>query len=81
MLFYPIPRLIQLIQQLITAEETKNILVFVITMLMFIAVIVFIVFMEAAQRKIPIQYANRPAAGTFRGKNDSNIPVKLSING
>ena len=68
----------ELIQQLITAEETKNILVFVITMLMFIAVIVFIVFMEAAQRKIPIQYANRPAAASFRGRSDSNIPIKLN---
>ena len=68
----------ELIQQLITTEETKNILVFVITMLMFIAVIVFIVFMEAAQRKIPIQYANRPAAASFRGRSDSNIPIKLN---
>ena len=34
--------------------------------------------MEAAQRKIPIQYANRPAAASFRGKSDSNIPIKLN---
>ena len=68
----------ELINQLIQTEETKNIFVFVITMLMFIAVIVFIVFMEAAQRKIPIQYANRPAAASFRGRSDSNIPIKLN---
>lgn len=69
---------VELIQQLITNEATKNIFVFVITMLMFVAVIVFIVFMEAAQRKIPIQYANRPAAASFRGRSDSNIPIKLN---
>jgi len=69
---------VELINQLITTEETKNILVFIITILMFIAVIVFIVFMEAAQRKIPIQYANRPAAASFRGRSDSNIPIKLN---
>lgn len=68
----------ELITQLISTEETKNILVFVITMLMFVAVIVFIVFMEAAQRKIPVQYANRPAAASFRGRSDSNIPIKLN---
>ena len=68
----------KLITQLISTEETKNILVFVITMLMFVAVIVFIVFMEAAQRKIPVQYANRPAAASFRGRSDSNIPIKLN---
>jgi preprotein translocase subunit SecY len=39
---------------------------------------VAIAFMEAAQRKIPVQYANRPAAATFRGKSDSNIPIKLN---
>jgi len=34
--------------------------------------------MEAAQRKIPVQYSNRSNAATFRGKNDSNIPIKLN---
>lgn len=34
--------------------------------------------MEAAMRKIPIQYANRPATAAFRGKGDSNIPIKLN---
>lgn len=46
--------------------------------LCFIAIIVGIVFMESAQRKIPIQYANRPATNNFRGKSDSNIPIKLN---
>ena len=50
----------------------------VIVIVLLIAIIVFIVFMEAAQRKIPIQYANRPAAASFRGKSDSNIPIKLN---
>jgi preprotein translocase subunit SecY len=34
--------------------------------------------MEGAQRKIPIQYSNRPAAASFRGRSDSNIPIKLN---
>lgn len=68
----------ELIATFISNEETKDILAFVVTMLMFVAVIVFIVFMEGAQRKIPIQYANRPAAASFRGRSDSNIPIKLN---
>lgn len=68
----------ELISTFISNEETKDILAFVVTMLMFVAVIVFIVFMEGAQRKIPIQYANRPAAASFRGRSDSNIPIKLN---
>lgn len=62
----------------IATEETRNIFVFVFVIVLLIAIIVFIVFMEAAQRKIPIQYANRPAAASFRGKSDSNIPIKLN---
>lgn len=69
---------VELIEQLIKNDETKNILVFILVMVMFIAVIVFIVFMEGAQRKIPIQYANRPAAASFSGRSDSNIPIKLN---
>ena len=68
----------ELITTFISNEQTKDILAFVVTMLMFVAVIVFIVFMEGAQRKIPIQYANRPAAASFRGRSDSNIPIKLN---
>lgn len=68
----------ELIEQLISNEETKNILVFILVMIMFILVVVFIVFMEGAQRKIPIQYANRPAAASFSGRSDSNIPIKLN---
>lgn len=69
---------VELIEQLIKNDVTKNILVFILVMVMFIAVIVFIVFMEGAQRKIPIQYANRPAAASFSGRSDSNIPIKLN---
>lgn len=56
----------------------KGILTFIGVILALIVVIAGVVFMEEAQRKIPIQYANRPAAATLRGKSDSNIPIKLN---
>lgn len=59
-------------------EDIKNIFIFFGVILLMIVIIVGVVFMEAAQRKIPIQYANRPAAASFRGKSDSNIPIKLN---
>ena len=68
----------ELIDKFVKQEATKNIVVFIAVLLMFLAVIVFIVFMEGAQRKIPVQYANRPAASSFRGRSDSNIPIKLN---
>ena len=59
-------------------EKIGNIFIFFGVVLLMIAIVVAVVFMESAQRKIPIQYANRPAAATFRGRNDSNIPIKLN---
>ena len=54
----------------------KGIINFIIIILLFLLIIVGIVFMEDATRKIPVQYANRPA--NIRGGGDSNIPIKLN---
>lgn len=51
---------------------------FVLMLLFFILIVVGVVWMEGLQRKIPIQYANRPAAAKLRGAQDSNIPIKLN---
>ncbi len=57
---------------------TWMIIKFIIVILMFLAVIIAIIWMEGLQRKIPIQYSNRPSAAAIRGKQDSNIPLKLN---
>ncbi len=69
-----------LIQKYIVSggEKIGNIFIFFGIIILMILIIVAVVFMEGAQRKIPIQYANRPATASFRGKNDSNIPIKLN---
>lgn len=51
---------------------------FVVVMIILLVVVLGVVFMEGAQRKLPVQYANRPASAHFSGKNDSNIPIKLN---
>jgi len=56
----------------------KDIIYFFLVLIIMILIIVGVVFMEAAQRKIPVQYANRPAMAQFSGKSDSNIPIKLN---
>ena len=70
----------KLITQFITKEDSQfvDIVLFFVVILIMILIIVGVVFMEAAKRKIPIQYANRPAAAAFRGKGDSNVPIKLN---
>lgn len=56
----------------------KNIVFFILVLVLFIAIIIGVVFMEGLQRKIPIQYANRPAQAKLLGAQDSNIPLKLN---
>lgn len=69
-----------LIQKFIVGGEGNigKLFIFFAVILILILIVVGIAFMEEAQRRIPIQYANRPAAAAFRGKNDSNIPIKLN---
>lgn len=51
---------------------------YALMLLLFIVIIVAVVWMEGLKRKIPIQYANRPAGAKIRGAQDSNIPIKLN---
>ncbi|MDD3170742.1 MAG: preprotein translocase subunit SecY [Bacilli bacterium] len=59
-------------------EKIGNIFIFFGVIILMIVIIIGVIFMETAQRKIPIQYANRPATASFRGKSDSNVPIKLN---
>lgn len=66
----------ELISQFLNIGTSKGIISFIIIVLCFLLIIVGIVFMEEATRRIPVQYANRPA--NVRGGGDSNIPIKLN---
>lgn len=48
---------------------------FVIILLLYFGILLAVIFMESAKRKIPIQYANR------QGKSDANVPIKLNSAG
>ncbi|MFA6693166.1 MAG: preprotein translocase subunit SecY [Acholeplasmataceae bacterium] len=54
---------------------------FGVSILMFVIVLIGVTYMQDAQRKIPIQYANRPASSKFAGKSESNIPIKINTAG
>ncbi len=56
-------------------------LLFGVCILLFILVLVGVTFTQVAVRKIPIQYANRPASSKFKGKSESNIPLKINSAG
>ena len=48
---------------------------FILIMLLYFGILLGVVYMQIAQRKLPVQYANR------QGKSDSNIPLKLNAGG
>lgn len=56
-------------------------LLFGVCILLFVVILAGITYMEGAVRKVPIQYANRPAGSKFAGKSESNIPIKLNTSG
>jgi preprotein translocase subunit SecY len=56
-------------------DSFLNYVWFVVIILIYVGVLLGVVFMQAAVRKIPVQYANR------QGKSDSNIPMKINSSG
>ena len=61
--------------------EWSGYLLFGVCILLFAIILVGVTFMEGASRKVPIQYANRPAGSKFVGKSESNLPIKLNSSG
>ncbi len=66
--------------QLIKAGEIAVVFVPIMVILMFL-VVAFIVFVETAQRRIPIQYAKRVVGRKVYGGQSSHLPLKLNISG
>ena len=66
--------------QLIKAGEIAVVFVPVMLILMFF-VVAFIVFVETAQRRVPIQYAKRVVGRKVYGGQSSHLPLKLNISG
>ena len=48
---------------------------------MLVALIVFIIFINDAERRIPIQYAKRVVGRKVYGGQSSNLPIKVSMSG
>ncbi|MDR1799229.1 MAG: preprotein translocase subunit SecY, partial [Bifidobacteriaceae bacterium] len=54
---------------------------FVVVLLVFVAVIAAIVFVEQSQRRIPVQYAKRMVGRRTYGGSSTYIPIKINIAG
>jgi preprotein translocase subunit SecY len=66
--------------QLVKSGEIAVIFVPIFLALMFL-IIAFIIFVETAQRRIPIQYAKRVVGRKVYGGQSSHLPLKINISG
>ncbi len=60
---------------------SRGILTFSITMFIGLIVITFVVFVEQAQRRIPVQYAKRMVGRRMYGGTSTYIPLKVNMAG
>lgn len=66
--------------QLVKAGELVLFFVPVLVVMM-VSVVAFIIFVETAQRRIPIQYAKRVVGRKVYGGQSSHLPLKINISG
>ncbi|PID72587.1 MAG: preprotein translocase subunit SecY [Desulfobulbus propionicus] len=66
--------------QLVKAGELAVIFVPFMLVAMF-AIVAFIIFVETAQRRIPIQYAKRVVGRRVYGGQSSHLPLKINVSG
>ncbi|HCC07399.1 MAG TPA: preprotein translocase subunit SecY [Clostridiales bacterium] len=56
-------------------------IVYAMIMAMFVLVIAFVVFVQDAERRIPVEYAKRLAGRQVYGGQSNNIPIKVNLSG
>ena len=63
------------------AGETKYLFFVPLTLLIFLALIAFIIVMTNAERRIPVQYAKRMVGRKMYGGQSTHIPIKVNMSG
>ncbi len=70
-----------LYNQFVVNATPLSIIMLVLILVVFIAVLGFVVFMNNAERRIPIQYAKRVVGRKMYGGQSTNIPIKVAMAG
>jgi preprotein translocase subunit SecY len=63
---------------LLEIYRTKSAFITGITVIVLVAIVAFVVFMEQAQRRIPVQYAKRMVGRRMYGGTSTYIPLKVN---
>ena len=64
-----------------SVTTTGNVVLTVITLLVIVAIIPVIVYVERGQRRIPVQYAKRQVGRKMYGGQASTLPMKVNMSG
>lgn len=75
------PEMVGKLIELTSNDPNPYLFVSIAVVILFIAIITFIVFMNNAERRIPIQYAKRVVGRKQYGGQSANIPVKVMMSG
>ena len=73
--------IITLYNKFVVGATPLSIILLIVVLLVFIAVLGFVVFMNNAERRIPIQYAKRVVGRKMYGGQSTNIPIKVAMAG
>src|SRR5256885_1492723 len=76
-----LPRGVQQVMGRVSGGDTMEIVGVLAMVLALVAIIAFIVFVEAARRKIPVSYAKRPVGRQLVGGQQTTMPLKLNMGG
>ena len=62
-------------------SDMANIVLVIITVIIFLAMVWFVIFMTNAERRIPVQYAKRVVGRKMYGGQSTHIPIKVAMAG
>jgi preprotein translocase subunit SecY len=67
--------------EMLTIFQTKKAFTGILSVIVVFVVVAFVVFMEQAQRRIPVQYAKRMVGRRMYGGTSTYIPMKVNLAG
>lgn len=67
--------------EMMSSGEVKYMILVPVVIVIFLLMILFIIFMDNAERRIPIQYAKRVVGRKMYGGQNSYIPIKVAMSG
>lgn len=79
-----LPKTIASFASILTSDKDHlggNIAFVLITVLIFVVMIWFVIFMTNAERRIPVQYAKRVVGRKMYGGQSTHIPIKVAMSG